>query len=135
MNLLIATATPLEAPAGIAIWLACAFFVIGLINSGTKMVRGWKDRPAPGEVRAESVEKFLAKTEFQSHLEWNRREHENLFAKIGGMDRGITSRIEARLDKMEASNNAGRDKIHDRINEVLEAVSELRGRVDERKHP
>ena len=84
-----------------------------------------------------------SKTEFEKHADWNRREHENLFAKIGGVERGANQRcdmhtrefreiLDVKLTELMNANNVGREKLHDRINEVLEAVAELRGRVEER---
>jgi hypothetical protein len=35
---------------------------------------------------------------------------------------------------MQRSSEEGREKLHNRINAVLEAVSELRGTVNEMKH-
>lgn len=119
-------------PGGIAGWLACLAFILWIVNLVWKLADRAKQRPAPSDVQRESVEKFVAKTEFANHVEWNRREHENLFAKIGGVERGLTQRIESRLDKMQADSHEGREKIHDRINEILAAVSNLEGRLEEK---
>lgn len=120
-------------PVGIAAWLACAAFLIGLINGGMKLVDRAKDRPHPGDVRAEAVDRFATKTEVKDLREGNEAQHRDIFAKMGGIERGVTARIEARLSEMQRDSNEGRDKLHDRINEVLAVVSELRGTVNELK--
>jgi len=136
--------TAFDAPTGLASWLACACFLCWLTLMGLRLTDRLKSKPHPRDVQQEAAEKYVSKqecllshsgfrTDLQNHIEWNRREHENLFSKIGGVDRGITNRIEARLDKMEAASNLGRDKLHERINEVLAAVSNLEGRMEERR--
>ena len=71
------------------------------------------------------------KTEFDQHVDWNRREHENLFSKIAGVERGVTDRLGAKLVDLEHKAETSRDKLHDRVNDVLSAVSELRGKLEE----
>lgn len=78
-------------------------------------------------------ETLCNKKEFDNHVEWNRREHENLFSKIGGVERGVTDRISQKLVDIEHKVETSREKMHDRLNDVLSAVSELRGTVEEMK--
>lgn len=81
-----------------------------------------------------------AKDEFDKHVEDNRREHESLFSKIGGVERGHLARMDAvsrewrtlvdsKMTDLMKSNDEGRENLHRRINEVLAAVSELKGEV------
>ena len=105
----------------LAIFVTClsatAFYVKGIFSNKQKREVSFTEAPA-------------SKKEFDQHVEWNRREHESLHAKIGGVERGVTQRIEARLDRMEAASNEAREKIQERINTVLSAVSNLEGRLD-----
>jgi LEA14-like dessication related protein len=96
---------------------ATAFYIKGIFSSKQKREVSFTEPPA-------------SKKEFDAHVEWNRREHENLFSKIGGVERGVTLRIETRLDRMEKESHAAREKLHDRINEVLSAVANLEGRLE-----
>lgn len=123
-------------PIEIAAWLACAAFVVMFVNGATKMVRNFKDRPAPGDVRAESLERFVPKPAFEKHIEENKREHENLFAKIGGVERGGVARMETlsrewreivddKVTELIKSDNGGREKLHERINKVMESTAAL----------
>ena len=91
------------------------------------------------------------KKEFERHVSENKAEHSQLLAKIGGSERVLESRINERITriedntefirtKMEADKTeilkTGEDratKTHDRINQVLEAVAELRGQVTQMK--
>lgn len=85
-----------------------------------------------------------AKAEFDKHVEENKREHENLFSKIGGVERGQTARMDAvseqwrtlvdkKMGELLRSNDEGRQRLHERIDEILGAVSELRGEMRARR--
>lgn len=78
--------------------------------------------------------------DFEKHLAANQKEHENLFSKLGGVERGarerldmVTSKWQDRIDEkfstMQAADQAGRKEIHQRIDQVLVAVSKMEGRV------
>ena len=104
--------------------LGMAYFIKEIFFKGDKA-------PQPFEVK--EAKSFVHKQEFDLFAETNRREHENLFSKIGGVERGARVHLDGKLDAMQRSSEEGRDKLHDRINEVLAAVSELRGTVNELK--
>ncbi len=69
------------------------------------------------------------KEEFQDHLDWDRREHENLFRKISGVERGAADRLDHRLAEMQRSAEEGREKLHKRINTISVGVARLCGRA------
>ena len=69
------------------------------------------------------------KEEFQAHIEWDRREHENLFKKISGVERGAADRLDQRLSEMQRSAEEGREKLHKRINTISVGVARLCGRA------
>lgn len=66
-----------------------------------------------------------SKEDFDRHVVENKREHEQLFSRINAVDRAIT----ARQIELDAKNEQRVTALHNRVNEVLEAVSELRGEV------
>ncbi len=70
-----------------------------------------------------------SKEEFQDHLDWDRREHENLFRKISGVERGAADRLDQRLSEMQRSAEEGREKLHKRINTISVGVARLCGRA------
>ena len=78
-------------------WLACLAFVVVLVNGVLKLVDRTRQKPHPSDVQRESADKFTAKTEYQQHADGNRREHENLFSKIGGVDRSVRAHIDAQV--------------------------------------
>ena len=99
-----------------------------------------KTRLGKMEDEPDSFERFVSKPEFSAHIEHNRHEHENLFKKLGGVERGTMSRMDAisqefrafvthSVESLVKSNNDGRGKLHERINEILVEVSEIRGEL------
>ena len=75
-----------------------------------------------------------SKVEFERHVEWNRREHESLHSKIGGVERGsnaMVEKIRQEISEMErrllGQGEMRAEKLHLRINDVLSSVSEVKG--------
>lgn len=101
------------------------------LRQGISFVRELKDKPSPADVQRDAAALFCTKAEFAAHLEWNRREHESLFSKIGGVERGLGVRIDTRFSEMDKKAEDRHEKLHNRINGLLEVVSELRGKLEE----
>lgn len=131
----------------IGIWVAVA---IGVVKGMESLVRlghrlwGKPQKPPNRQLEAslETLDRKIEaeQREFEKHVEWNRREHENLFSKIGGVERGSLARmdsisrewrsfVEGSMAELIKSNNEGRSKLHDRINTILAEVSEIRGEL------
>lgn len=92
LTMLAQTQPPLPDPNHFASigWVCVSLVCIILgLRAGIGLVRDMKDQPHPSVVQRESAEKFLPKTEFEKHVEVNRLEHENLFSKLGGVERGL----------------------------------------------
>lgn len=117
----------------LAAFLASAMFLIGLANGILKLIDRFKDKPAPSDVRSEAHQAFVPKQDLKEHLEWDREEHDKLFRKIGGVERGQIERMDLKFAEMQQSAEEGREKIHERINDVLKAVSRMEGKM-ERSH-
>ena len=136
----------------IGVWAMCLAFFVMLINALLKLaqrVRGKAQKPpnAALEAALNAIERRVEaeQTEFEKHVEWNRREHENLFSKIGGVERGGLARmdtisqewrgfVQQSMGELIRSNNLGREKLHERINTILSEVSEIRGELKGRFH-
>lgn len=61
-----------------------------------------KDKPAPAQVAAEARELYVTKpelqkleTDFSRLADGNRQEHDNLFRKLGGVERGLRAEVKA----------------------------------------
>jgi len=97
-------------------WVIGAVAILQLVTLGMQVLR-WNEaakrevHPQPLEVK--DAAEFLPRQLFEEHAEQNRREHEHLFAKLGGLDRGL--RAEMKQDT---------DGLHEKINSVGREVSE-----------
>lgn len=67
-----------------------------------------------------------SKKEFEAHMAENKREHENIFHKMGGIERGA----QAKLELVIKEGNDSREKLHSRINELLPKMGELSRNVE-----
>lgn len=68
--------------------------------------------PQPFEVKAAA--EYVHKAEFERALEQNVTEHQNLFSKLGGMERGLRSEIKTDTTQL-----------HDKINKVDKEVGSI----------
>jgi hypothetical protein len=113
-------------------FLGCLFFVVAGANAILKLTDRFKDKPPASEVRLESADKFTSKGEFKDHVVLDLQEHSNLWSKIGGLERGLQKDIKDMELRLNASDEQRSSALHDRVNEILAAVSELSGRINKR---
>ena len=66
------------------------------------------------------------KKEFEKHQRENKDEHDRIFAKLGGVERGVENRLNAKLDVMATESKADREKLHFRINPIEGEICALR---------
>src|SRR5262249_33976434 len=97
-------------------WVIGAVAVLQFATLGMQLLR-WNQaarrevHPQPLEVKGAT--EFLPRQIFEEHAEQNQREHEHLFARLGGLDRGL--RAEMKQDT---------EGLHEKINHVGREVSE-----------
>jgi hypothetical protein len=80
------------------------------------------------------AEEPLEKAEFEKHVQWDKEIHNQLFAKLGGTERGVKAELLARLDKYEEQSTDSRREIHQRLDELLKAVSMIQGELNAKKN-
>lgn len=86
-----------------------AAIIVGL-RQGIGFFRDLKQKPEPYEVQREAAAAYVTKPVFESHIAVNHREHENLFSKIGGMERGIRGELKTDFEKLsEALSDLSRE--------------------------
>jgi hypothetical protein len=64
--------------------------------------------------------------EFDKHVAEDAAVHSQIFARIGGAERGIESRVTARLDKSEADSRDLRRLVHQEISAIGNDVAALK---------
>jgi hypothetical protein len=118
-------------------WILCAGGALWAAVMIRNLVRGPQPRSiTPQPLQVQGVDRFVEKSTFDRALQKNDEEHKQIFAKINGSDRGVHQQFEAvrkEMHEMELRiTSCGEErttKVHDRVNQVLEAVSELRGEI------
>ncbi len=138
-----------SAPVGLAAWLACAAFVLMLANQAFRLkerLLGEKNPqqifPQPLDVRPvrdpvsreycdsnyhASTRRIKAIEQELSELRSERRESA---AKLEEKIETVSREIPETERRLNAANEARVEKVHNRINEVLGEVRELRGEVN-----
>ena len=112
-------------------WLIVALAaLVVILNNGLKLADRMKGKPPASQVAAESAEKFVSKPEFREHVHRSDVEHQNIWKKLGGLERGLGAEMKAMELRIQESDEHRSEKLHDRVNEVLAAVSELRGAME-----
>jgi len=122
-------------------WIVAAFLAFFLANVATVVTAVAMNRKQKREVTFGFIP--ASKDEFDKHVGSNKDEHNQLFAKLGGMERGCNLRMEtmnttfqtrmdSRLSEISKEAKSSSDGIHERINDVLKAVCRLEGKIEER---
>ncbi len=97
--------------------------IFTVLNQGTDLWRKWT-KPAGSEQRDVRINSGCpTKAEYDKHVEENKREHENLFSKIGGVERGARQSVD---DKVKAIADLQREEVrqlHQKIDVVAREVS------------
>ena len=130
-----------EAPAAIGAWLACLFFVVALFNQLARAKQNFQGVPTASDVQQEIVKHFTPRADFQQHAERNQKEHDNLFSKVGGVERGLAGRVETMDDEwhrlietkfsaMIALDHTSRQQLHERINGLDRQVAGMKSSVE-----
>jgi hypothetical protein len=115
------------APASHGDWMNNAMFVLLIFVAALQVYRLISPRTEKREVSFTSD--AVTKKEFEAHCAHNAREHENLFTKMGGMERGIRTEIKGDLEKVHAS-VAVLSREVGALNEVGEVRSQQMARMD-----
>lgn len=66
-----------------------------------------------------------SKVEFEKHIAENKREHEKFTSNITKAE----EKAEAKLGEAIASGNVSREKLHNRINDLMSAIARLEGKL------
>ncbi len=95
----------------------------------------------PQPLTVKEVETFVPREDFEAHkqeeaekiekfTEHNHREHENLFSKIGGVERGVEARLIQRMNDSNNEAKASRQRMHAEITEIGKHVASLQTASD-----
>lgn len=63
--------------------------------------------------------------DFDAHVKRNQEEHDNLFKKLGGAERGIEERLRSEMRRTEEAAKESRKNLHEELTVVRENVAKL----------
>lgn len=107
-------------------WLLVA--VVALItgvNQVLKLVDRVKDKPAPSDLARDIATRFTTKEEFHTHVSLNTREHENLFKKVGGVERGAGEKLAEELQLLRQERRGDMENIQKEVNQISNNTAAL----------
>lgn len=99
----------------------------GLVLILRNVIGLWRDMNRPErEKREVTISASLpSKEELDRLFGENKREHENLFSKIGGVDRGAAQKIDERIEKLREERRGDMRQLHEEVGHVGMKVSAL----------
>jgi hypothetical protein len=103
-------------------WLYAAATVAQLAGTITLLVTFNSKQRREVSFAGEPVDR----KEFDKHVAEDAAVHSQLFAKIGGSERGLESRVTARMDKSEADSRELRRLVHQEISAIGNDVAALK---------
>jgi len=126
--MLAAAATGLPEPSSYTA-IGWAVVILFCLVGGLRQVIGlWRDfQKGPTEKREVTISlTAVERPVFEEHVRDNRREHENLFAKVGGVERGTMAKLDKSFNELRAERALDMNTIHTKTNEIGREVSGLK---------
>ena len=111
----------------VAIVVGVSGLVIGIIGL-LKKTEVKVEQPVSVTITEELHKIFAAKEAFETHVAENKKEHENFFTKIGGVERGAAANLAGRFDRIseelieQGKDIAGLKKETEMQNQTLASV-------------
>lgn len=116
--------TPEKAdPVQLAAWLGCLAFFVILVNGLFKLAFNVKQKPAPGDVQKEAMERYVAKDEFRAHVQENKQAHDRFDVRIGGVDRSGKDHLLRSEQAMREERTEDMRRLHAEINDLNKKVA------------
>jgi chromosome segregation ATPase len=127
-------------PVEIAAWLACLAFVVMLVNQGSKAISVFRGKPEASEVERDAQQRFATKIECVDKHKRIEEENARLWAKIGGIERGMRehvdklsdvwrARLEEQVGAMRKERQEDLGELHGKVNKVDREIGEISAQV------
>ena len=107
----------------IGLWVIAATAILQAVGAALSIARFFVNRAEKREVSISP--EVVLRPDFDAHVAENRHEHENLFAKIGGLERGINAHLNSELKSLRADSHEDSRTLRQELNEVARKVSSL----------
>src|SRR5215831_1472809 len=107
----------------LGLWVIAATAVLQALGAALSIARFFINR---AEKRQVSISpEVVLRPDFDAHVAENRHEHENLFAKLGGMERGLNAHLNSELKSLRDERREDSRALHQELNDVARKVSGL----------
>ena len=117
-------------PIGIAAWLACLLFVMGMVVLGMKLVREFRGRPGADEVKAEAAERYVTKAHCERLHEQSKQSEDHLFSKLGGVERAAAAALSCEVRQLREERKKDAEILHSRLSRFEEQIGGLKMATD-----
>jgi hypothetical protein len=113
----------------IGLWVIAATAVLQAVGAALSIARFFANRAERRQVTISAD--AVGRPDFDAHRAANKQEHESLFAKIGGVERGAAARLDAVFEQLRNERTQDMRAIHAETNQIgkelgaLKAVNEL----------
>lgn len=104
-------------------WVISASAVLQALVGAISVARFFLNRAERRQVQIRAD--ALTRPDFDAHVQENKHEHENLFAKLGGLERGLNARLNAELKVLRDERREDISALHQELNQVARNVSGL----------
>ena len=117
-------------PIGIAAWLACLLFVMGLIITGLKLVREFRGQPEAAAVQAEAADRYVTKAHCDRLHESAKQSVDHLFSKLGGVERGAAAALGFEVRQVREERKKDAEVLQGRLSRFEEQIGGLKVATD-----
>jgi uncharacterized protein YdcH (DUF465 family) len=102
--------------------------LLSLLGAAVMVKQFFHDRkreitPQPLQVAMSS--EAASKAEFERYVATNKEEHEKIFSKIGGVERGASKLVEDNIERLRLERREDMRALHHEVNEVGKKVASL----------
>jgi hypothetical protein len=107
-------------------WVLFAMASLAAAANGIlKLVDRWKDKPAPGDVQRDAMDRFATKQDMRDLVTKNDLEHGRFDVRIGGVDRSTKAHADEQVAALRLERREDMRSLHVEINDVGKKVASL----------
>ena len=107
----------------LGLWVIAATALLQAAVAGLSIVKFFMHRSERREVTISPD--AVSRPDFEAHALENKHEHENLFAKLGGLERGINAHLNLELKSLREERREDVRGLHSELNDLARKVSGL----------
>jgi len=107
----------------IGLWVIAATAVLQALGAGLSIAKFFLNRSEKRQVTISPD--VVARPDFEAHAAENKHEHENLFSKLGGVERGLHAQLHGEIKHVREERREDIHALRHELNEVAKKVSGL----------